>query len=225
MQKHCLYRIGALSLVLGAVLVTLANLLAPQGDARAAVASAGYYPAAFVNLVGGLLLMAGWPAVYLYQRSQSGRAGFAGFAIVFLSGMALTVGFPTILLLIYPWMSGLSVSNHTLDAGPVAFDIFFAVASGLVSLGGVVFGIATRRARVFYRPLGTIFVMLSVASAILGFLSLPGGGGLHLSWWWGTTGTFGVVAFMVGLAWYGVELLLRISAERRRRDLPVTAQL
>ena len=204
-----LYRIGALSLVLGAVLVTAANLLAPQGDARAAIASAGYYPAAIVNLIGGLVLMAGWPAVYLYQRAQSGRAGFLGFAIVFVSGMALTVGFPTILLLIYPWLSPLHISNHTLDTGPVVFDFFFAAASGFVSLGGVVFGIATIRAGVFSRRLGPGFVVLSAASLILGFLSLPGGGGLSLSWWWATTGTFGVVAYMIGMAWYGIELALR----------------
>lgn len=53
-------------------------------------------------------------------------------------------------------------------------------------------------------------IALSVASLILGFLSLPGGGGLPLSWWWGTTGTFGVVAYMIGLAWYGIELSLRV---------------
>jgi hypothetical protein len=208
-----LYRVGAVSLVAGAVLVTLANLLAPKGDARAATASAGHYPAALVNLIGGLALMAGWPAVYLHQRSQSGRTGFAGFAIVLVSGMALTVGFPTVLLLIYPWLSPLPITSHTLDAGPVAFDVFFGTASGFVSLGGVVFGIATARARVFSGQLGPSFIVLSVASAILGFLSLPGGGGLHLSWWWGTTGTFGVVAYMIPMTWYGIELILRVRPE------------
>jgi hypothetical protein len=168
-----------------------------------------YYPASIVTLIGGLLVMAGWPAVYLRQRVESGRTGFVGFAIVFASGMALTVGFPTVLLLIYPWLSQLSISNHALDAGPLVFDIFFAVASGLVTIGGVVFGVATIQAKVFSRQLGTIFIVLSVASLVLGFLSLPGGGGLPLSWWWGTTGTFGVVAYMIGLAWYGVELMSR----------------
>lgn len=214
MTTRALYRAGAVSLIVGAVLVTLANLLAPQSDARSAIASAGYYPAAIVNLIGGLVLMAGWPTVYLHQRSQSGRTGFVGFVIVLVSGMALTVGFPTILLLIYPWLSPLHISNQTLDTGPGAFTVFFAATSGLVSLGGVVFGIATVRAGVFSRPLGESFVVLSVASLILGFLSLPGGGGLHLSWWWGTTGTFGIVAYMIPLAWYGVELILRPSPHR-----------
>jgi hypothetical protein len=218
MARYFLYRIGALSLVTGAVLVAIANLLGPQGDARSAIASAGFYPVAIVNVVGGLLLMAGWPTVYLYQRLQSGRTGFVGFAIVLLAGMALTVGFPTILLLIYPWLSPLDVSNHILDAGPESFNFFFAASSGMVSLGGVVFGIATIRARVFSRRLGVSFIVLSVASLILGFLSLPGGGGLPLSWWWGTTGTFGVVAYMIGLGWYGIELIVRLPKDANHSD-------
>lgn len=210
MNKNSLWRIGALSLILGAALVTFANLLAPQGGVREAVSSAGYYPASIVNLVGGLILMAAWPVAYLYQRRESGRSGFVGFVMVSVFGMALTVGFPTILLLIYPWLANLDITNHTLNTGPTIFNFFFAFSSGLVSLGGIVFGIATIRAKVFSRQLGIGFIVLSVASAILGFLSLPGGGGIHMSWWWATTGTFGVIAYMIGMAWYGVELVLKI---------------
>jgi hypothetical protein len=120
------------------------------------------------------------------------------------------VGFPTVLLLIYPWLANLDITNHTLNTGPMIFNFFFAISSGLVSLGGIVFGIATTIAKVFTRQLGMGFIVLSVASAILGFLSLPGGGGIHMSWWWATTGTFGVLAYMVGMAWYGIELLLKL---------------
>jgi hypothetical protein len=211
MNKSTLWRTGAWALILGAALVTFANLLAPQGTVREAVSSAGYYPAAFINLAGGLILMAAWPVAYLYQRAESGRAGFVGFVMVAIFGMALTVGFPTILLLIYPWLSHLSITNHTLDTGPTIFNFFFAFTSGLVSIGGIVFGIASMRAKVFSRKLGIGFIVLSVASAILGFLSLPGGGGIHMSWWWATTGTFGVIAYMIGMAWYGVELLLKLQ--------------
>ena len=210
MNKSILWRTGALSLIVGAVLVTFANLLAPQGDVREAVSTAAYYPASITNLVGGLVLMSAWPVIYLYQRKESGRAGFIGFVMVSLFGMALTVGFPTILLLIYPWLSHLNITSRTLNTGPNIFNFFFAVSSGLVSVGGIIFGIATIRANVFTRQLGIAFIVLSVASAILGFLSLPGGGGIHMSWWWATTGTFGVLAYMVGMAWYGIELILKL---------------
>jgi hypothetical protein len=65
MSQTALYRISAVALVVGAVLVAAGNLLAPQGDARASIASDLYYPLALVVLVGGQLVMAGWVAVYL----------------------------------------------------------------------------------------------------------------------------------------------------------------
>jgi hypothetical protein len=211
-----LYWAGAWALVVGAAVVTAGNLFAPQGNAETAVANDAYYPAAIAVVVGGLILMAGWPVAYLHQRARSGRLGFIGFGIVLVAGMELTVGFPTMLLLMYPWLAGLHVASHTLSTGPVAFNFFFAASSGIVSLGGIIFGIATLRAGVFSRLLGVSFIVLSAASFILGFLSLPGGGGLHMSWWWGTTGTFGVVAYMVGMGWYGVEVLQQERMRVRR---------
>ena len=215
MSRTILYRIAAVTLVVGSVLVAVGNLLAPQGGARAAVASCVYYPAAIAVLLGGLLVMGSWIAVYLRQRAESGVLGFAGMVAVFAAGTLLSVGFPLIQLLIYPWIATMTVSNGVLNSGPASFNIFFAVASAVVSLGGVLFGAATIRARVFSRRLGIGFIVLAVASFVLGFLSLPGGGGISMSWWWGTTGTFGVVAYMVALAWYGFELFQNVGAEDR----------
>lgn len=212
MSRTVLYQIAALALIVGAVLTSAANLLAPQGGARAAVASGLYLPIAVAVLLGGLLVMGGWPAIYLRQRSESGVLGFAGMVAVLAAGMPLTVGFPLIQVLIYPWIATMDVSNRTLNEGPVAFTIFFAIASAVVDLGGILFGVATIRARIFSRQLGIGFIVLSAASFVLGFLSVPGGGGIHMSWWWGTTGTFGVVASMVALAWYGLELFQSVRS-------------
>jgi hypothetical protein len=211
MSRTALYQIAAAVLVIGAVLTAAGNLLAPQGGARAAVESGRYYQITLIVLLGGLLVMGGWPAVYLRQRAESGILGFVGMAAVLASGLLLTVGFPLIQLLMYPWLSDLNISNKTLNDGPMAFNIFFIVTSAVVSIGGVLFGIATLRARVFSRQVGIGLIALAVASSILGFLSLPGGGGIHMSWWWATTGTFGVVAYMVALGWYGIELFRTVD--------------
>lgn len=207
MSQQRLYRTAALALILGTVMVTVGNLLAPQGDARLAVASELYYPMGIAVIVGGSLVMGAWPAVYLRQHLETGLLGFAGFVLVLVAGMALTVGFPLLQLLTFPWIAATAISNQTLDEGPVVFTVFFAVASGVVTLGGILFGVASIRARIFSRALSVAFIVLAVASAILGFLSLPGGGGIQMSWWWGTTGTFGVIAYMIGLCWFGIELL------------------
>jgi hypothetical protein len=224
MSQTALYRIAAIALVVGAVLVAAGNLLAPQGDARAAVASGLYFPLALIVLLGGLLVMGGWVAVYLRQRAESGVLGFVGFAAVFAAGLLLTVGFPLIQVLIFPWIATMQVSTKILSNGPDSFNVFFAVASGIVSLGGVLFGIATVRARVFSRPLGIGIIILAAASFVLGFLSLPGGGGIHMSWWWATTGTFGVVAYMVIMAWSGIELFQSVGTGRFQASAaPTTA--
>ncbi len=174
-----------------------------------------YYPAAIVVLLGGLLVMASLPAIYLRQRAESGVLGFAGMVAVFVAAMTLLVGFPLIQVLIYPWIATMSVSNKVLNDGPASFNVFFAVASGIVDLGGVLFGVATIRARIFSRQLGIGFIALTAASFVLGFLSIPGGGGIAMSWWWATTGTFGVVAYMVALAWFAIELLQTVGVRRQ----------
>jgi hypothetical protein len=217
MSQTLLYRIAAVTLVVGAVLTAAGNLLAPQGGARAAVASGLYAPVAVAVLLGGLLVMGSWIAVYLRQRAESGVLGFAGMVAVFAAGTLLTVGFPLIQLLIYPWIAIMNASDKVLNDGPVSFIVFFAAASAVVSLGGILFGVATTRARVFSRRLGIGYIALAVASFVLGFLSLPGGGGIPMSWWWGTTGTFGVIAYMVALAWSGIELFQNAGAAERAR--------
>ena len=213
MSQTVLYRIAAVALVVGAVLVTVGNLLAPQGDARAAVESLLYYPLALIVLLGGLLVMTGWTAVYLRQHTESGVLGFVSFVAVLASGILLTVGFPLIQVLIFPWIATMQVSTRILSDGPDSFNVFFAVTSGIVSLGGILFGVATIRARIFSRPLGIGTIVLTAASFVLGFLSLPGGGGIHMSWWWATTGTFGVIAYMVVMAWFGIELFQSVGAD------------
>ena len=152
MVQTALYRISAWMLFVGAVLVTAGNLLGPQGSAREAVASGMYYPAAVVVLLGGVLVMAGLPALYLRRRAESGVLGFVAMMAVFAAGMLLTVGFALIQVLIFPWIATMNVSNKILNDGPVAFTIFFAVVSFIVSLGGVLFGVATIRARNFSPP-------------------------------------------------------------------------
>jgi hypothetical protein len=105
----------------------------------------------------------------------------------------------------------MNVSDKVLNNGPVAFTLFFAVVSAIVSLGGVLFGVATIRAKIFSRQLGIGFIVLTAASFVLGFLSIPGGGGISMSWWCATTGTFGVVAYMVAFAWFAIELLRSVG--------------
>ncbi len=157
-----------------------------------------YRISAWMLFVGAVPVMAGLPSVYLRQRAESGVLGFA-----------------LIQVLIFPWIATMNVSNKVLNEGPVSFTIFFAIVSAIVSLGGVLFGVATIRAKIFSRRLGVGCIVLTAASFVLGFLSIPGGGGIAMSWWWATTGTFGVIAYIVALAWFAIELLQTVGHRRR----------
>jgi hypothetical protein len=64
---------------------------------------------------------------------------------------------------------------RSLNEGPVAFIIYFAVASAIVSLGGILFGVATIKARTFSHQLGIgCIIVLTAAGFVLSFLSIPG---------------------------------------------------
>jgi hypothetical protein len=121
MSRRILYQIAAVVLVVGAVLTAAGNLLAPQDGARAAIASGSYDPIAVAVLLGGLLVMASLPAVYLRQRAESGVLGFAGMVAILAAGLPLTVGFPLIQVLIYPWIATMTISNKVLNEGPTSF--------------------------------------------------------------------------------------------------------
>jgi hypothetical protein len=110
----------------------------------------------------------------------------------------------------------MSVSDKVLNDGAMVFIIFFAVASGFVSLGGVLFGIATIRARIFSRQLGISFIVLAAASFVPGFLSLPGVG---VSKCRGGGRPPGPLAWSpIRLSWAGpASLCSRASAPRRLR--------
>jgi hypothetical protein len=58
--------------------------------------------------------------------------------------------------------------------GPVACTNFFALVSAMISLGDMLFGVTTARARVHSRRLGISVNILTVASCALVFLSMPG---------------------------------------------------
>ena len=196
MHASRLYQAAALSLVLGGLLVALGELLEPLGDnPKALVASGLYYPSAAAILVGGLLFIAGWPAVYLKQRGPAGILGLTGMLLVLAAGALVTLAISLIRLLIGPWLTTLSISESALQAGPPALGTYFLAVGLLATVGGVVFAIATIRARSFSRVVAAGILVLVIVNLVISALSLPG-----------LLGNLGLVAYMLGIAWLGVEL-------------------
>jgi hypothetical protein len=198
-----LYRAAALSLVLGGLLVALGELIEPVGgNAKALVANGLYYPSTAAILIGGLLFIAGWPAVYLRQRGPAGLLGLAGMLLVLGAGALVTLAISLIRLLVGPWLTTLSISDSALQAGPPALGTYFLAVGLLATLGGVIFAIAVIRARSFSRVVGVGFLALVIVNLVISALSLPG-----------LLGNLGLIAYMLGIAWFGVELYRSVGTE------------
>lgn len=207
MSASSLFKLAAVGLIVGAALVTLGDVLTPQGDPKQMVASPLLYPTLIAGVVGSIMIVAAWPAAYLRQRAESGVPGFAGMLTVFAGATAITVGGKLVQLLVFPWLVSV-LSNSQMENGLPALSLFFPISSAVVSLGGVVFAVAMFRAKVFSRPLSVAFGVLAVLSFVLGAPNLP----------------FGIpeIAYMVALAWTGVELY-RLSASTVPVSRPVAA--
>lgn len=198
MSGSTLYRLAAGGLIAAAAVTVASSLLSPtNGNAALSsqVASSLFYPTAIAAVVAGIFLVLCLVAVYVRQHASSGVLGLVGLLLIAAPGMVLTVGANLATLLFLPWLASLRLSSSTLGGGPASFSIFFPVASATVGLGGLVFGIAVIRARVFARAMGIGLIVCAVASFVISFLPL-------LS----VLGGAGEIIYMVGLAWAGLEL-------------------
>jgi len=93
-----------------------------------------------VNILGLWVLI----AIYLGQREASGAFGLIAYAIQSF-GMALVVGFLFTQAFVLPELD--AAQREAVLAGPIGLAAVVALA--IVTLGAVLFGIATLRARVF----------------------------------------------------------------------------
>jgi hypothetical protein len=195
-----LYRLASISLVVGAAASAIASVVPTPNDLKTSVASGLFYMLAVGMLVGGVLVVAGLPALYLRQRRESGVLGLVGMLLILGPAMVLTVGFPFVQTLFFPWLASLPLSEAQFGEGPPAFALFFPIANVVVTLGGLLFGVATIRARVFPRWVAIAFMALFVISFAAAFA--------------GPLEIIGEATAMVGIIAFGVALWLSAGASR-----------
>lgn len=193
-------RWGGLAALLGPLLVLAANLYglwetrAYGGNSEGVLAAATTTPHMLfggVRLLGGLLLVFGLIALYVYQFEAAGKLGFVGF-VVSMSGTVLLTGqawffafFEAALVTEVP------AFVETAMAGEAGMLLTTGLMIPLVTqaIGWTIFGIATYRAGVFPRlaagvltvgalllfvPIEGIPVVFQLAIAYLGFLVFTG---------------------------------------------------
>ena len=157
---------GALAAILGGALQMGADvlLMATVGENGTYTATTPELVASALFLIGKLLLLVALVGLYLYQAEAAGNFGLVAFLVAFAGTVLMSASdwFEVFLAPLLVQTPGFT------DELPGLLITGFMLNFGLETLGWVLFGIATFRARVFPRPAA---LMLMVA--VLVPLGLP----------------------------------------------------
>ena len=143
-------RVGGLVAVLAGGLMALADIW----HAIAGLLIANYSGSvteqvgSIIFLAGRVLIVFGIPSLYLYQARAAGTFGMVAFAILML-GNTLIVGSDWSEVFVAPILR--SLNPALFDNPPVRLMIGFIINFATETLGWILFGIASYRARVFPR--------------------------------------------------------------------------
>lgn len=205
MSSSRLYRLSGLTLLLGEVLsaiLTVVNEFAfpsnTNGFDPKVVTAAPWQIVNLLLLIGGIVMLLGLPGIYLRQAKQTGTLGLIGFTLLFVSAILFTVVIYSVDLLVIPWLAT-NAPKLAEGNGPDALIVFFIAASLLLTIGALLFSIATLRAAILPR-LASVLILVGVALNLLGFAPFQSTLGNII-------GTASPVAIYLALAWYGYALV------------------
>jgi hypothetical protein len=176
--------VGALLTIVGAILSLLVfqDLTSP------------WLVATLAWNMGIVLLLLGLPGVIARQVSRAGWLGFVG-ALMLILGLLLDAGYIAIgILAISTWLVAHAPQvADQLSAGDTALFVYTYLELGLLTLGGLLLGIATMRARLLPRAGGVLLIVGAILSlvgsisplfiTVSGALLALGGGWLGYGLW------------------------------------------
>jgi hypothetical protein len=150
MSSSNLIRWGGLAAVLGGALIVITDLVLALtiGSADTYSGTTTEQIAAVSFLAGKVLILIGLIGLYLHQAEVAGRFGLVAF-LVALVGTALMVSSDWSEVFIAPIL--MQAAPTLMDEPPSLLMVGFLLNYGLETLGWLLFGVATFRARVFPR--------------------------------------------------------------------------
>ena len=185
---------GGLAAIAGGVLIIIAALIGSLALGGVSTVSEGVTTAAYtvvtlVYMLAAVLVLGGLVGLYVHQSEEAGILGLIGFAVAFL-GTAMLVGATWNQAFITPALA--QAIPALFDEGVLGWlSLGFVLTYLLVSLGWLLFGVATFVARVYPRPAAVLLIigalisfiplsyteiLLAAAIAWLGFFTLFIGG-------------------------------------------------
>jgi hypothetical protein len=206
MSSSTLYRLSGLALVLGGVIAAVFNVVNTvafpsnsNGFDPKVVTAAPWQIVSLLTFIGGVLILLGFPGAYLRQAKQSGVLGLIGFILLFIAGILLGLVIYIVDLLIIPYLATVAPKLLGANSGPPALFVFFIAAAVIVTLGALLFAIATLRAHVLPR-MAAILLLVAMVINLITIAPLPSLLNNILS-------TAAPVLFNLALAWFGLALL------------------
>lgn len=168
MLFHTFIRCGGLAAVVGGGLLVIADLLLAlttgSGDTYTGTTTEAISGVLF--LAGKVLVVVALVGLYLYQTEAAGRFGVVAF-LAALIGTTLMVGSDWSEVFIAPIL--MQEVPALVDEPPGLLMAGFLLNYGLETVGWLLFGVATFRARVFPRPAAAMLT----AGVLLPFTGVP----------------------------------------------------
>jgi hypothetical protein len=182
-----LIRWGGLAAIFGGTLLVIADLLVTftTGSSDTYTPTPVEQVAAVLFLAGKLLIVVGLVGLYLYQIEAAGVFGRAAF-IAALIGTTLMVSSDWSEVFIAPILQ--QETPALVNEPPTLLMVGFLLNYGLETLGWLLFGLVTLRARVFPRPAAALLII----GVLLPFTGIP----------------WSFVAWNAAIAWMGLIVVL-----------------
>ncbi len=134
-------------------LLDLYNFFVVEENFSEVAATAPWVAEALLNLLGTVLLLFGLFGLYARQSEAAGHLGLVGFLVAFL-GTALVAGVSWGDVFVVPILA--DAAPEVLDAGP---PLGIILSFGVFTVGWVLFGLATLRARVYPRVAAVLLMV------------------------------------------------------------------
>jgi hypothetical protein len=117
-------------------------------------------------LIGSLPFVIGLPGMYLRQAGRAGVLGFVGFILLFFALLLGGAAFAMLQIIVLPYLAQKAAQLIGPNNGPAALFLFFIATGLILSIGAILLGIATTRARVFPRWTGILLLVAGIVSLL-----------------------------------------------------------
>jgi hypothetical protein len=208
MSSTKLYRLSGLALILGALIMIVSTPISGAHTGISAYSNPLHLPARLLQIVGGILLLIGLPGLYLRQANKASKLGLVSFVMTFL-GIAAhwhllpTLSFVSVLLAARPETQDLVAGGGVEQHLGALLGGYFVLSVLIMSVGIILLGIATLRARVFPRGAAVLLIVSIPASMLAIFIS----NAMNQGPMGYIVAGIGAALFVLGFAWCGYALL------------------